>query len=88
MALTGGLTGPDPAAFEVSPGAAAEAYFAAGDADPWISPDRVRATAAAFAHAGCSTRVEITPGDHEHQIRASEVEAVRDILQRIAARLA
>lgn len=86
IALTGGLTGADAMAFRVATlPRPIPAFFAAGDRDPWISTERVRATAAAFAAAGAESTVAITGSDGEHHIRVTEVTAVADLLARLAA---
>lgn len=84
VALTGGLTGRDAVDFVVLPGQAMPAYFAVGDGDEWITPDRVHASAVTFERAGASVAVEITAGDAEHRIRTHEIDAVGRLLRQLA----
>lgn len=86
VALTGSLTGADPTSFSLTtfPGPPV-AHFSAGDADPWVDVGRVLATASAFASAGANVIVDLAKDDADHRIRATEVAAVADLLEKLAA---
>ncbi len=80
VALTGSLMGSAPARFDVQPGLAQmPVLLAAGDADPWISSERLEATARAFERAGADVTIHITK-DADHRIRVTEVAAVGELL--------
>lgn len=86
ISLTGGLMGADPTRFSVAAlPRPISALFTGGDDDPWISVDRIHATAAAFAAAGALTTVRVAESDAEHHIRNAEIAAVSDLLLRLAA---
>lgn len=57
--------------------------LSAGDADPWISPAAIRATAASFEAAGAEVRVHLFAGDADHRIRPREVELLRDVIESV-----